>query len=558
MEHKVALTSIFKNLLMVENIDVNTDLKTYGLNSLQAAGAAMLARNSGIKITPSDILKYKSIESLLKNKTEEDKPEKPVENSIEQAVSFPFTPTQRSWQDGGFLEHYNIYSAWEITTETLSLEQFSQAIKIFCRSQKEMQLSIYRENGNLKRKFDENLGEAEIEHIDLSHVPDEEKQATLIKLTTEMQYQFKFEEGEPLYRFVVFDFDGCGQGILFILVHHYMIDGFGFGNLLQRLSTIYKSIQQGRTPVRADLGSGEAKLWAEHLVNYARSTAKEELKFWKGLPWLSINKDMRTGITPALSTYSDPTLFSEDGAQKLCEYQEGKQFIKSDLDKVFSNQATVIDYLDEDTTEKFLGCNWNQYGFSDFDIFSVAAANALKEYYFDDYVWLDMLAAVRGDIFEDIDVSSSVGYISELTPYLVNCKLGNNKSSVTQLAKQRSETPHSGLGLRALKYYGNESNVEDVVSEMRLPQSGINYRASLQYTISNTLLDLPIVNFGLGPTMDERGIPYKFWFRVSYSSSKLEIVLRYDPRSYELTDAKKVVKETKSNLIELLKGINII
>ena len=52
--------------------------------------------------------------------------------------------------------------------------------------------------------------------------------------------------------------------------------------------------------------------------------------------------------------------------------------------------------------------------------------------------------------------------------------------------------------------------------------------------------------------MDERGIAYHFWYRVSYVDGRLELLLRYDPNRYTLKTALQTVDKTKNMLIQAL------
>jgi hypothetical protein len=174
-------------------------------------------------------------------------------------------------------------------------------------------------------------------------------------------------------------------------------------------------------------------------------------------------------------------------------------------------------------------------------------------------VWLDMLGAARSGVFDDLDVSSTVGYISELTPFLVDLQDAKDvKAGAERLHRMRASMPRQGVGLRAMKYLNDDPDVQKAVASMPLPQAGINYHASLQYTVPHQLLDLKPVSTWLGSTMDERGISYRFWFRVSYSGGRLQMLMRYDPKAYSLDTAIRVVTDTKANLEQALRVLGII
>ena len=195
----------------------------------------------------------------------------------------------------------------------------------------------------------------------------------------------------------------------------------------------------------------------------------------------------------------------------------------------------------------------NDDKFDDFDVFSTAAAMALSPYNQTDLLWIDMLAATRSGIFPEIDASGSLGYFSELTPFVVPIDKDTEfRERAKAVSRFRSTQPLSGVGLRAIKFCNIERSSSKLLETMSLPQVGINYHASLLYNFNGTMLDLKPVSEWLGPTLDENGIRYRFWFRVSYVGKKLEIVLRYDPRHYTVDDGYQVAGSTIDSLRSFL------
>jgi hypothetical protein len=556
------LLSVFQELLGRPDLTVEHNLLDQGINSLQAVGASMLARDQGIGFRPEQIHTHPRIidlaEVITDRRTGTNARKAGAKKEGRAYPPHPFTPTQRSWQEGGFLRHYNVYNAWRFTGGQLDPDILKTAVQQLCSSQDELRLRIYEKDGVLVQQVVEDAPDGALEIIDLRSEPADQRAARACVLASQMQCGFDFRRDQPLYRFIAFVMDEDGGGWFFILLHHYMVDGFGFGVLLRKLSETYLAVAANKTAPHTEVGSGMARLWCERMQKYAKEEAPQELDFWQSLPWGRFRDGLESEFSPTFTEDPCPNRFNEADAQELAGYQSGKPLPLARLREVFESQATVVDYLDAKMTAQFLGHNWSALQCNDFDVFALAASHAMARFASHDMLWLDMLGAARSGVFDDLDVSSTVGYISELTPFLVDLQDGADWQAAAQrLHRQRTGMPRQGVGLRAMKHLNPAPDIQAAMAGMPLPQAGINYHASLQYTVPHRLLDLPAVNAWLGATMDERGIAYRFWFRVSYTGGRLQIVMRYDPKAYSVDTAMQVVADTRRILVEILYALKI-
>lgn len=548
---KTLLLTIFGQLVPGQSLTVEDGLQSKGFGSLQRVAGAMLLREHGIKIKPQELAQRDTVRDLaeyLCDKRTGDTEE--VAKNGRSKQTHHMTPTQRDWQQAGFNEHYNIYGGWAYDEGQIDRERLGQAVKRLVDDEEELRLRIARKDGTLEfSSVRPDLGPY-LESLDFSALPLDQAHQKAIDLCRGLQRAFRFDGVSPLCRFIDFRLDTRGGGWIFIIVHHFTVDGFGWGNLLRKLSHLYTNLDSGGSNDPYG-GSGMGRIWSEAIADYGAKSAKEELKYWQALPWEDLNLDL-DGSQFSSSLTPPQLLFNDEDAERLHQYELGTPVDENALVAIFDSQATILRYLEPEASRMLLKQVWRHdpsCDFDDFDVFAAAAAKALGPYCRGDHLWLDMLAATRSGIFPDLDASGSVGYISELTPFVApNAPEMGLLETTRAIATFRRAQPRSGIGLRALKAHMKEPEAAAVVDAMKCPNAGINYHASLLYSFSGTMLDLKDVPDWLGPTLDERGIRYRFWYRVSFADGQLQMVLRYDPTRYTVQDGLAVADATLDNL----------
>jgi len=558
VQTETLLVRTFGDLIKDPSLAPDDNLREKGLGSLQCVAGAMLLRKHGIKVKPQELVRYDTVRALTNHLCTADLAEhssQQVAGTEESFATYSMTPTQRDWQQAGFNEHYNIYGGWSYHTDTFSRSIFAEAVQHLVNSQEELRLRISKGEDGLLLSSVSLQHPPYLETIDLSHLSTEQARAEATETCCGLQRAFRFDGKTPLCRFIDFRLDKQGNGWIFIIVHHFTVDGFGWGNLLRKISHVYSCLYEDKEPFDIYGGSGVSRLWSEALKLHGQTTGKEELPYWQSLPWEALNCNLRDSLhCPDIAAPTN--VFNDEDAVRLHELETRASIDTQSMADVFESQATVLGRLDSPLSRCLLENAWRGAEldeFDDFDLFSAAAVHALAPYCRKSHLWLDMLAATRSGVFEDIDASGSLGYFSELTPFVAPVSTRHDlRKTARAIAAFRAKQPRSGVGFRALKTHANEPEIQNSLAAMRRPQVGINYHASLLYAFSGTMLDLPKVPDWLGPTMDENGIRYRFWYRVSFGDGCLQMMLRYNPSRYCIKDGLAVANGTLAALRDFL------
>jgi len=220
-------------------------------------------------------------------------------------------------------------------------------------------------------------------------------------------------------RVALFDL-GIGQSQrLLILVHHLVADGFSFPILLEDLSTAYQQLSHGKT-VRLPAKTTSLKRWIERLVEYARSAeAREELAYWLA--------DSRSHVE------SLPVDYPGGSSQEAFT-------------------ASVRQVLSMPETSVLVGALRNSE-FQMEDVLLTALVQVLREWTGKTSFLIMPLGHGRETMFEDIDLSRTVGWLNTGASVLFELGEALQPQDLLRIVKaQLRRVPHAGLGYGALRY----------------------------------------------------------------------------------------------------------
>ena len=217
--------------------------------------------------------------------------------------------------------------------------------------------------------------------VDLSVTSDEEATQAIESIATTMQGTLDLEVG-PLVRCVYFDLGPERSARLLLLIHHLVVDAVSWQILLFDLNSACRQIEAGGDAVLAPKTTPFAE-WSRRLAERANSQeARQELPAW--LP--------EDTVCPPLP----------------CELSEGKN--------VVATAATVTRQLDADTTKQLLSDAPGAYRARPHELLVTALVGVLAQFVGGETVELNMEGHGREDLFDDVDLSRTVGWFTSLYP----------------------------------------------------------------------------------------------------------------------------------------------
>ncbi len=251
-----------------------------------------------------------------------------------------------------------------------------------------LRLRFVQEGGNWKQSFAEPTDEVPFTIVDLSEVPVAEQTKKIEEIADKAQRSLDLANG-PLLRAVYMNLGDDQGGRLLIVIHHLVVDGVSWRILLEDLQQAYMQIKEGKK-VRLPLKSTSYKYWSERLQEYAYSTTLvEEADYW--LKQLSIEvptlpKDFPAGQNKEKTTTSVTVSLSEEETQVL-------------LQKLPSLYKTQIN-----------------------DVLLTALAEAVHDWIGERTLLVNMEGHGREDLFEDVDLTRTVGWFTSMYPVLLDTR----------------------------------------------------------------------------------------------------------------------------------------
>ena len=259
--------------------------------------------------------------------------------------------------------------------------------------------------------------EIPLEVIDLSHLADEERAKELIERASELQESLNIYQG-PLFRVGLFFIGEHQRGRLLWVIHHLVVDAYSWRILLEDLGAVYQQLRGGQA-ARLPSKTTSYRQWAERLVAYARSGAAEaEPAAWdfdagEGLP-----VDHRGGSNTTASSRHHEVSLSEAETHALL----------FEVHRAFNTQVP--------------------------DLLLTAAALSFEEWTSRGDLVVNVEGHGREEIFEDVDLSRTVGWFTSLWPLRLRWVDRDPAAALKAIKEQVRAVPRRGIAYGVLRYLG--------------------------------------------------------------------------------------------------------
>ncbi|WP_185879214.1 non-ribosomal peptide synthase/polyketide synthase [Pseudomonas aeruginosa] len=231
---------------------------------------------------------------------------------------------------------------------------------------------------------------------------------------------------------------GDGSQRLLLVIHHLVVDGVSWRILLEDLQTAYRQLQAGQA-VALPAKTSAFKAWAERLQAHARDGGLEGERGY----WLAQLEGVSTELP--------------------CDDREGAQSVR--------HVRSARTELTEEATRRLLQEAPAAYRTQVNDLLLTALARVIGRWTGQADTLIQLEGHGREELFEDIDLTRTVGWFTSLFPLRLSpvAELG---ASIKRIKEQLRAIPHKGLGFGALRYLGS---AEDRAALAALPSPRITF-----------------------------------------------------------------------------------
>jgi amino acid adenylation domain-containing protein/non-ribosomal peptide synthase protein (TIGR01720 family) len=407
------LAEVWKEVLGVKQVGINDNFFELGGDSILSIQVVSRAAKAGLKLTPQQLFERQTI-ALLAEAAERLEAGRAEQGPVTGRVGL--LPMQRWFfsQEIAERSHYNQSVMLEVPVDLnpLILEE--------CLA------SLIAHHDALRSRFVFKDGEWEQEIaaisqppafsvIDLTSFASEERQKEFEKAAGRLQAGLNLESG-PVVRAGLFRISPAEARLLFV-IHHLVVDGVSWRVLLEDFRAAYEQ-RLGGEPINLPTKTTSVREWADRLKDYAGSLSRE---------------------------YEHWTDEARESMEKIpVDYARG--------DNTFGSASELTFSLSEQETHSLLQEAPRAYNTQINDVLLAAVALALKEWTGRDRLLIDLESHGREELFAEIDLSRTVGWLTAVYPALLGVEGGDLGESLKSVKEHLRQIPRHGISYGVLRY----------------------------------------------------------------------------------------------------------
>ncbi|MCY1078492.1 non-ribosomal peptide synthase/polyketide synthase [Archangium lansingense] len=423
MERRLA--EIWAGVLGLERVGAHDRFFELGGDSILGLQVIARARQAGLRLTVRQLFQHQTLAELARV-AESGRvigEQGPVLGPV------PFTPIQRWFLERELPEAHHFNQALLLETrEPVDAALLERALRALVEHHDALRSSLTRVGTGWAQVCSAPGREVPLRRVDLSALPEPEQAAELERVASEVQGSLSLDEG-LLLRAVLFDRGAGRTGRLLLVIHHLAVDGVSWRVLLEDLQSALHQLGRGE-PLALPAKTTSFQAWARRLEAHARSEAvAAELPFWlaeTGDEVPVLPRDRREGSnTPGSENTVTVTLEPEVTRALLHELPSA---LRAGVD----------------------------------DVLLAGVARALSRWTGQGRLRIDMEGHGREDLFEDVDLSRTVGWFTALYPVHFELQDASPEKAIEAVRAARERRAGRGLGYGLLRYLRQDDAAEQL------------------------------------------------------------------------------------------------
>ena len=278
--------------------------------------------------------------------------------------------------------------------------------------------------------------------FDLSTLSEEQQKSTITETATKLQTSLNLEMG--LVRVGFFKLGNDKSNRLLFVIHHLVIDGISWRILLSDLQTAFEQLSSNSNSgqkIQLPPKTTSFKHWANSLQNYSQQISQETIEYWQNIckiPEILLPVDYPQINNTVATTDIISITFTVEETQKL-------------LQQVPTAYQTQIN-----------------------DVLLTALVQSFANWTGERRLLIDLEAHGREDLFDEIDISRTVGWFTTMFPVWLDLdEIKDIIPALKTIKEQLRQIPNRGIDYGILRYLGNQE-IQTQLSKLS-PQIRFNY-----------------------------------------------------------------------------------
>ncbi|MGN9810962.1 amino acid adenylation domain-containing protein [Micromonospora sp. BQ11] len=420
------LAEIWRAVLgAADPVSIHDNFFGLGGDSILSLQVIFRAKQLGLHLTVKQLFEHPTIAELGSVVVRRDAAVVRAEQGVVTGA-VGLTPIQRWFFAQGFAqaEHFNQALLLTVSAE-VTAEQWQRVLLRLLEHHDGLRARYLRTGDGRQAELTGPPEAAPWQVHDLSSLPSEAREERLMQVAQQAQTSFDLAEA-PLFRAVLFT--GLDDGPRLLLVaHHLVVDVVSWRILLEDLAALTEQVRQGRELV-LPAKSTSWQQWAERLGQEARSDiTMQELPYW-------LEQSEVTEPLPLDGSDRDNTTASRRVQEVNLTREETKALLQA-VPAAFDTRVN--------------------------DVLLTAVASAVGSWTGNSHVRIDVEGHGREDLFDDVDLSRTVGWFTTISPVRLpvpsSTALGEGLKEIKELLRRR---PRQGIGYGLLRDSDTEAGVQ--------------------------------------------------------------------------------------------------
>ena len=452
-ETEQTISQIWQEILGIEQIGIEDNFLELGGDSLLSIQITARANKVGLRFTNQHLFEYPTIVELAEIAT---KTQTVVSEQGLVQGELPLTPIQHWFFEQNLQDahHWNQTVILEVqqSLDPLILEQVIQHLLIHHDA---LRLRFEQEASGCKQ-VNAALEEKEtFVQVDLSGLSPQKQEQKFEVYTAEMQASLNLTDG-PIVRVVLFDFGIQQPSRLLFAIHHLAIDVGSWRIVLEDLETAYQQISQG-TDIKLQPKTTSFKQWALRLSEYAQSIELEREQVY----WLAPERDWISSL-PVDYPDGDNTVASAETVSVTLSTEQ-TQILQEEIAATYRVQLE--------------------------DILLATLGQAFSKWTGRKSLLVDLEGNGRDVIFDDVDLSRTVGWFTNIAPALLEIRSDEQTEEILKQVKEQLRSfPNQGLGYGVLRHLSEDEIITEKLRSQQSAEVLFLYLGNYEQTVPESSL----------------------------------------------------------------------
>lgn len=497
------LVSVWESVLGAENVGILDNFFDLGGDSIKSIQVSSRLKQSGYKMEIKDLFQYATIAELSPHIKQNVR----IADQGEVKGKVSLTPIQHWFFDHITVDpHYYNQAVMLFAPEGFQETPLRQTLHKLAEHHDALRMTFRQTEKGYEAQNAE-IDQSRLYHLEVLNLKAESDPGQIIEAKAdEIQGSMRLSDG-PLMKAGLFQ---CADGDhLLIAIHHLIVDGVSWRILLEDIVSGYKQAENGQV-VQLPQKTDSFQLWAKRLSEYAQSeTIKQEQVYW--------TKIEQTEVKPLPTDFHETQTTAKDSETATVEWtKEETELLLKQANRAYNTEIN--------------------------DLLLTSLGLSISHWSGLEHIPIHLEGHGREQIFQDMDISRTVGWFTSLYPVVLHAQPGKEISDYIKMTKEGlRQIPDKGIGYGIARYLSG-----GMPSKLN-PEISFNYLGQFDQDLQQHRVQLSSYSCG-SDSSENQARPYVLNINGMITDGRLTLTISYSSKQYARETIKRLSETIQSRL----------